>query len=229
MRVAIIQSVYVPWKGFFDMLNRCDVYVIYDSSEYSKGHWHNRNRIKRAAGSPWITIPVKTSGRLGQSIDDVEVSGAWAEKHWTLLTESYHNTRFFAAESKELKSTFEAVSSERYLSVINATFLRFIAARLGLKTRIVVDREFTFGGERTDRLVQICSALGATRYLSGPAAKTYLNEDLFTEAKISVEWMSYGRYATYPQPHGEFEHGVSVIDTLFCCGHEATAAMIAGK
>ena len=228
MRACIVQSFYAPWKGFFDMLGRCDVYVIYDTSNYSKGHWHNRNKIKRPAGPPWMTIPVKTSDRLGQPIDEVEVTGSWAAKHWAMLRESYRDTPFFADESCAIEKLYEDMSGETRLSRINERFLRFLVARLGIKTQIVRDRDFVFGGERNARLVQILQSLGATHYLSGPAAKSYLNESLFKEANIELEWMSYGPYATYPQPHGEFSHVVSVIDTIFCCGPDVRA-MIARR
>src|SRR5579863_2071341 len=99
MRVSIIQSAYIPWRGFFDLIGRCDAYVIYDSAGFSKGHWHNRNRIKRDRGPYWLTIPVSTAGRLGQPIDEVQVAASWADRHWDIIRRSYAKAPGFSQES----------------------------------------------------------------------------------------------------------------------------------
>src|SRR5438105_14073421 len=94
-RIAIIQSAYVPWKGFFDLIGQCDEYVIFDSVQYVKRHWHNRNRIKTANGIEWLTIPVITKGRFEQPIDEVEIEKPWADKHWRALELAYKRAAFF--------------------------------------------------------------------------------------------------------------------------------------
>src|SRR6476660_10521198 len=89
VRISIIQSCYIPWKGFFDLIGRCDEYVIFDSAQYAKRHWHNRNRIKTANGVEWHTIPVITKGRFEQRIDEVEIEKPWADRHWRALVLAY--------------------------------------------------------------------------------------------------------------------------------------------
>lgn len=220
-RIAIIQSSYIPWKGFFDFISNCDVYIIYDSAAFSKGHWHNRNKIKRAHGSPWLTIPVKTADRMGQPLDEVSVADGWAEKHWDIIARSYQDAAHFNTEGGELKKLFKSLAREPLLTRINEGFLRWITAQLGLNTQILRDRSFSFSGDRTDRLVQLCKAVEATHYLSGPSAREYLDVRQMQLADVAVEWMKYGPYRTYPQPHGNFVHEVSVVDTLLCTGPEA--------
>jgi hypothetical protein len=218
VRIAIIQSCYVPWKGFFDLIGRCDIYIIYDSADFSKGRWHNRNRVKRAAGDPWLTIPVNTADRLGQPIEDVTVAGSWAERHWSIIERAYARSPFFAPESPALRQLYESLASERLLTCINERLLRWFAERLGLTTRIVRDRELFFAGDRNERIIALCKAVGADVYLSGPAAQDYLDVAGLARAGVAVEWMAYGPYPEYAQPHGAFEHHVSIIDTLLCCG-----------
>jgi len=218
MRVAIVQSAYIPWKGFFDLIRRCDVYVIYDTAAFSKGHWHNRNRVKRPEGDSWLTIPVITADKLGQPLEEVTVAGSWADRHWCLLQEAYEDATFFSAESRSICKLYQALASERLLTKINEGFIRWLSRRLCLKTHIIRDRELKFSGDRNERLVDLCKSLNATRYLSGPSAKTYLDAAMLERAGITVEWMQYGPYPVYPQPHGDFEHNVSMLDTLFCTG-----------
>ena len=221
MRIAIIQSCYIPWKGFFDLIGRCDRYVMYDSAQFVKGHWHNRNRIKTAAGAKWLTIPVKTSGQLGQPIRDVEVSEKWADRHWSTIKQAYKQARHFADHAELVRSWYEQADKTESLSQINAIFIAGIASLLKLTTTITTDAEYRLEGAPSEKVLAIVRAAGADRYLSGPSAKSYLDESIFAARGIAVEWMDYGPYEPYPQLHGDFVHAVSSLDMLFNTGPEA--------
>jgi hypothetical protein len=220
-RIAIIQSAYIPWRGFFDLLARCDEYVIFDSVQFVKRHWHNRNRIKTPQGPMWLTIPVVSKGRYEQPIDEVEIEKPWAEKHWRALELAYRRAPFFDSFAPTLRSWYERADKETRLTEINALFLREIADLLGLGTRIVRDTAYPQHGAKTERLLGIARAAGADRYLSGPSAKAYFDEPMFAAIGIRVEWMSYEGYPEYPQLHGGFEPAVSVIDLIFNVGPQA--------
>jgi hypothetical protein len=221
LRICIIQSCYIPWKGFFDLIGQCDEYVIYDSAQYVKRHWHNRNRIKTANGVEWLTIPVVTKGRFEQAIDQVEIEKPWAEKHWRSLELAYKRAPFFEQLAPTVRSWYECAEKQARLTEVNAIFLRGIAGLLGLKTRIVGDAAYPAAGAKTERLLAICRAAGADRYLSGPSAREYFEESMFASAGIATEWMNYAGYPEYPQLHGGFEHAVTALDLLFNTGPEA--------
>jgi hypothetical protein len=222
VQIAIIQSCYVPWKGFFDLIGRCEEYVICDRAQYVRRHWHNRNRIKTASGVQWLTIPVIGKGRYEQPIDEVEIEKPWAEKHWRTLELAYRRAPFFEALAPTVRSWYERADKEKRLTEVNALFLREIANLLGLGTRIVRDTAYPAQGVKTERLLAIARAAGADRYLSGPSAKTYFDEALFAAAGIRVEWMRYDGYPEYPQLHGRFEPAVSILDLLFNTGPDAS-------
>jgi WbqC-like protein family len=224
-RVAVIQSCYLPWRGFFDLVSRCDEYVIYDQVAYSKGHWHNRNRIKTAQGPRWITIPVVTSDRLGQPIEEVEVKGGWAESHFDQIRQAYRGAGGTRRYLPRLQEAFEVVGSMRLLTDVNEHFLRLIATDLAIPVKITRDRAYAPVGARSERVLSTCLAAGATHYLSGPSAKVYLDEAIFAEAGITVEWMAYGPYPEYPQLHGAFEGQLSVIDMLLNASADATSIL----
>ncbi len=229
MRIAVIQSCYVPWRGFFDLIGRCDQYVIFDRTQYVKRHWHNRNRIKTASGVEWFTIPVISKGRYGQPIDEVEIEKPRAEKHWRTLELAYRRAPFFEALAPTVRDWYERAAKEKRLTEVNALFLREIASLLGLGTRIVRDTDYPTQGVKTERLLGIARAAGADCYLSGPSAKAYFDESLFASAGIGVEWMSYEGYPEYRQLHGPFEPAVSVLDLLFNVGSEAPGYLHAGS
>jgi hypothetical protein len=221
VRISIIQSCYVPWRGFFDLIGRCDEYVILDHVQYVKRHWHNRNRINTATGPQWLTIPVITTGRRGQTIDAVKVEKPWAEQHWRALELAYRRAPFFDAMAPRVRDWYERAAKEQLLTEINAIFLREIAVLLGLGTRFVRDTAYPVQGAKTERLVAIIRAAGAHCYLTGPSAKAYLDVPLLAGAGVAVEWMSYEGYPQYPQLHGSFEPAVSVLDLLFNVGPDA--------
>jgi hypothetical protein len=221
LRISIIQSCYIPWKGFFDLIGRCDEYVVYDSAQFVKGHWHNRNRIKTAEGTRWLTIPVITSDRLRQSIRDVEISEKWADRHWSSIEQAYRTAVFFREYAPLVMQWYEQADRTNRLSEINLIFISGIASLLGITTRITSDLQYPLAGTRSEKVLSIAQAAGADRYLSGPAAKVYLDESIFAAAGISVEWMSYDNYRPYPQLHGDFVHTVSSLDMLFNTGPDA--------
>jgi hypothetical protein len=226
VRICIIQSCYIPWKGFFDLIGRCDEYVIFDSAQYVKRHWHNRNRIKTDNGLQWLTIPVVTRGRFEQPIDQVEIEKPWADKHWRTLELAYKRAPFFEEFAPAVKSWYERADKEDRLTDVNAIFLHGIAGMLRLNTRLARDTAYPAAGVRTERLLTICRAVGADRYLSGPSAKKYFDESIFASAGITTEWMSYNGYPEYPQLHGGFEHAVSALDLLFNAGPEAARYLL---
>ncbi|MGY4237956.1 hypothetical protein ACVIIW_006903 [Bradyrhizobium sp. USDA 4449] len=221
MLISIIQSCYIPWKGFFDLIGQCDEYVIFDRMQFVKRHWHNRNRIKTANGLEWLTIPVITKGRFDQAIDEVEIEKPWAEKHWRALELAYRRAPFFETLAPLVQGWYERADKEMFLTDINELFTREIAALLRMRTRIVRDTDYPAEGAKTARLIAIAAAAGADRYLSGPSARAYLDESLLATAGIATEWMSYEGYLEYPQLHGQFEHALSVLDLLFNAGPEA--------
>lgn len=221
MRICIIQSCYIPWKGFFDLIGQCDEYVTFDGVQYVRRHWHNRNRIKTANGIEWLTIPVVTKGRFEQPINQVEIEKPWADKHWRALELAYKRAAFFERLAPTVRSWYELAEKKTLLTDVNGVFLNGICGLLGLKTRVVHDTDYPARGTKTERLLGIVQAAGADRYLSGPSARGYFDEPMFSAAGITTEWMSYGGYPEYPQLHGAFEHAVTVLDLIFNTGPDA--------
>jgi WbqC-like protein family len=224
-RVSIIQSAYVPWKGFFDLINRCDEYVVFDQVQFVKRHWHNRNRIKTPGGAQWITIPVLSKSRFEQPICEVEISEPWAEKHWRTIETNYRHALFFKSEGPRIKEWYEKAEKMERLSEVNRFFLNKIKDALALEVTITSDANYPAVSKKTDRLLAICKAAGATHYLSGPSAREYLEVDIFNKSGIAVEWMNYGPYSEYRQINGAFEHNVTILDALLNLGPEAISSI----
>jgi len=227
--MSIIQSNYIPWRGYFDILRKSDEFVIGDNVQYTKQDWRNRNRIKTPNGVVWLTIPVHSASRISASrrIDGIRIADAgWCDTHLQILARSYHKARFFDQVASWLFPLFREVAKEPLLTAINEHLLRGIALRLGIKTRFLRTSDLddgVDGMERSERILALCKAAGATRYLSGPSARSYLNEAMLKENGICVEWMDYSGYTEYPQLWGGFEPNVSIVDLLFNTGSRAAA------
>jgi hypothetical protein len=224
-RVAVIQSSYIPWKGYFDIIAMVDEFVFLDDAQFTRRDWRNRNKIKTSQGVQWLTVPVASKGRFHQAIDETEITEPWIEKHWRSLTVNYRRAAHFEALAPAIQALYEDVAGERYLSQVNARLIGGLCRLLCIATPLRWSRDYPVMGTKTERLLSICRAAGATLYLSGPSARNYLDIELFAAEGIAVEWMDYGGYPTYPQLFGEFEHGVSILDLLFNTGAEAPRFM----
>lgn len=223
-RVAILQSNYIPWKGYFDLIGSVDHFVLYDTAQYTKRDWRNRNIVKTKDGLKWLTIPVIAQNR-DIRIRDVKVADqVWRKKHWSSLQHHYGKSAFFDDFSEALSDLYLNDGSE-YLSDINLRFISFINECLGISTKIHRSEDFSLSDGRSEKLLGMCQDLEATVYLSGPAAKGYLDTELFRRSGIDVEWADYGGYPEYHQLHPPFEHGVTILDLLFNEGPHAQRYM----
>ncbi len=225
-RVAIVQSNYVPWKGYFDLIRLVDEFVLLDDAQFTKRDWRNRNIIKTASGPQWLTIPVQVRGRYHQRIDETRVADpSWAVRHWATLRHAYSRAPAFAWAAAVLEPLYLGVGSDS-LSRVNHRFLHGVCAALGIKTPLTWSTDYDAAGVSTDRLVDLCVQAGATEYLSGPAARAYLDESKFEAEGVTVAWMDYAGYPEYPQLHPPFDHHVSIVDLLFNVGPEARSYLL---
>lgn len=222
MRVVITQSNYIPWKGYFDSIDRADVVVLYDDVQYTRRDWRNRNRIKTAQGLRWLTIPVGVKGKYHQLINEVEVAeSGWTRSHWSSIAQAYTDAPAMAEYRDRLFDLYQRAEKLTMLSDVNHLFLTEMCGWLAIETPFRWSTEFNAPGNPTERLVAICRSLGATTYLSGPAAKSYLEVHRFTDAGIAVEWADYRGFPPYQQPHGDFEEQVSIVDAFLNLGDQA--------
>jgi hypothetical protein len=221
-RVAIVQSSYIPWKGYFDLIRASDEFILLDDVQFTKRDWRSRNRIKTQHGPAWLTIPVRTKGLYRQLIQDTYVSDPrWGEAHWATLRASYARAPFFRTYEDELAALYAPREGDERLSDVNFRFITTMCALLGITTPIKWSTDYDAPTGRNERVIELCRKAGATDYLSGPSARGYLDEAQFNASGIQVQFADYGGYRDYPQPWPPFEHHVSVLDLLFSVGSDA--------
>jgi len=227
LTVVVLQPGYLPWLGFFDQFRRADVFVYYDDVQYDTHGWRNRNRIKTQHGAQWLTVPVRHSGLVLPRILDVAIDGrrGWARKHVESIRQAYARASFLPKYLPALEEVLER-PWERLVD-LDIAVVDLICGWLGLVKP--VERSSTLGitGERSGRLLRICQHFGARVYLSGNAAREYLDTLSFERAGIRVEWQNF-HHPTYPQLHGEFAPFMSVLDLVLNCGDDARAILEGG-
>ena len=225
-RIAIVQSNYIPWKGYFDLIHAVDEFVLFDTVQYTRRDWRNRNRIKTPGGLQWLTIPVATKGRYLEAIDTIEVSDPeWSQRHWRTIAAHYSRAPHFRTLAPQIEELFLTCSETR-LSAINRHFLKGLCRLLGIETPLSWSSRYAMAEGQTERLVSICVAAGASIYLSGPSAASYIDPETFAAAGIGLEYFDYDGYPEYDQLYPPFEHGVSVIDLLLNQGPDAPRYML---
>ena len=221
-RICIVQSCYLPWMGFFDMLSRSQEYIALDCAQYTKRDWRNRNYFKFHSGPGRLTVPVVKGART-MPIESAEIAGdEWAQRHWKSLCQAYAKAPYFAS----YRGYFDPVFADppRMLSALNRALIAACCACLGITTKLSASTDYGRFAGKNERLIALCNAAGATHYLSGPAAQDYLDEAKFNAAGIEVEWMRY-EYPQYRQQHGPFVARLSVLDLIFNEGPNAMAVI----
>ncbi|MEG1052866.1 MAG: WbqC family protein, partial [Janthinobacterium sp.] len=224
-KIAILQSNYIPWKGYFDMIAAVDEFILYDDMQYTRRDWRNRNQIKTPQGVQWLTIPVQVKGKYHQTIRETEIVGTdWVQAHWKALAQNYRRAPHFAAVAAWLEPLYLA-RPNNYLSPLNRRFIEAICTYLGIGTVISDSSDYTLIDGKSERLADLCRQAGGTHYLSGPAARDYIDDAVFDDAGIDLAWFDYAGYPEYAQLGGAFVHGVTILDLLFNCGKEAPRYM----
>jgi hypothetical protein len=202
-----------------------DEFILYDDMQYTRRDWRNRNKIKTKDGAQWLSIPVDVKGKYFQKINETTINDpSWAESHWRTISHTYAKAPYFG-EYRQIFENLYLNNTETYLSKVNYNFLSAICGILGIRTKLSWSSEFELVEGKTERLLDICKQRKATKYISAPAAKAYMDESLFEKEGISVEYMDYSGYPEYRQLYGEFDHAVSIIDLIFNEGPQATKFM----
>jgi hypothetical protein len=224
-RIAILQSNYIPWKGYLDLIAAVDEFILFDDMQFTRRDWRNRNLLKTPQGLQWLSIPVKVKGKYFQKIKDTEISDPdWRPRHWKTIVTHYSKARYFP-QHKSLLEELYLGCSERFLSEINYRFLKALCGLLGITTKLSWSMDYSVCEGKTERLVDLCLQTNATEYLSGPAARDYIMPELFEEANITLKYMDYSGYQEYRQLYPPFQHGVSVIDLILNEGPDARKYM----
>jgi len=226
-RVAILQSSYIPWKGYFDLMRQVDEFILYDDAQYTRRDWRSRNQIKTKDGLLWLTIPVDVKGKFTQAIKDVCVNDrSWNDRHFKTIAAAYARAPHFREYRDTLEELYRGATSAR-LSDINRRFIEGLAKMLGIHTKLSWSMDYELPDGRVERLVALCRQAGATSYLSGPAAREYIGKDarLFADAGIEVSYIDYSGYPEYPQLYPPFVHQVSVIDLIVHMGPSAVECL----
>lgn len=227
-KIAILQSNYIPWKGYFDIINSVDEFIFYDEMQYTNRDWRSRNKIKTPNGVQWLSVPVTTKGHIINKMRIVDakiVDKKWAMSHWNTIKQFYKNTPYFNQYRNTFEQLYAECANEDYLCNVNYKFIYAICAILGIKTKLSFCQDYGLIDGKTERLVDLVKKANGTEYLSGPAAKDYIDEKLFRDANIKLTWMDYSGYPEYPQLYPPFEHAVSVLDLIFNCGPNAMEYM----
>lgn len=214
--LAVIQSHYVPWAGFFDLICGCTDVVLLDSVQFSKNSFFNRNQLQGPNGNFWITIPIKTQGKAGQAISEVEIEGSrWIKKHLSSLEQSLNAAPFFKDCWDVWQQAYRECLTASHLSKVNRIWLKCILQQLKSPVRLHEDFHLIEPErDKNSRLISLCKSVGATTYRTGPKGLDYLDGSRFVAESISVEVIEYGNYYPYRTGSPNLHKPVSMLDNL---------------
>lgn len=227
--VAIMQPTYLPWLGYFDLMDQCDTFVLLDSVQFDRRSWQQRNRVKTPQGELWLTVPVRSKGRRESKISEVEIdrSQRFEETHIRTFEHFYAKAPFYRDSIDELAAILR--KGHTHLAELTIELIGWLRERLGLEGELVRSSTLGVEGKKVELLVAICQRLGADRYISPPGAREYIEEDnLFPEHGIELCYHAY-RHSEYRQLHGPFVPQLSVVDLLLNEGASSLAIIRSGR
>lgn len=229
MIVSINQPAYLPWLGYCHRIAVSDLHIVLDHVEFEKNSFVNRNRVRTDVGWCWLTVPVKTKGHFGElPIDRIQIDNRidWSKKHLRTLQQYYRGAPHFA----EHEAFLAEVYSTRWdaLAGLCEVLTEHFLSGLGINTPLERSSEMQVEGARDELVLNLCRAVGATTYLSGPLGRRYLREELFERAGITVRYHDYVHPA-YPQRHEPFQPFMSVFDLIANCGPESSRFLMGGQ
>ena len=228
---AIMQPTYLPWLGYFDLMDAVDAFVFLDSVQFSHRSWQQRNRIRSATGLQWLTVPVARKGQRDQKIRDVAIADdEFAPAHIRAIELSYARAPHFADYFEPLAAQIRAGAATGKLAELTVGIIRWIAHSLGITTPLASSSELGDVGGRSARLASLCDAVQADGYLSPPGSAEYLHAEraTFDDAGIAVELQAY-EHPVYAQVYEPFLPQAAAIDLLFNAGPEALQILRAGR
>jgi hypothetical protein len=225
MKAVILQPSYIPWRGYFHQIHKADIFVFYDDVQYDKHGWRNRNRVKTHQGTQWLTIPVHGRGAPVQRTPInqilIDFRQPWNRKHWMTLEQSYRKAPYFKQFANWLEALYQ--DPPAYLADFTITLTIEIARQIGIQhTRFIRSSSLEASGTKTDRLLDILTKLDADHYITGPSARSYMDENAFATAGIRLEYMEYN-YPVYEQLYPPYDPQVSILDLIFMTGPDALA------
>jgi hypothetical protein len=214
---CVLQPTFLPWLGWFDIVDQVDLVVTLDDAAFSKQSWQQRNRIRTERGLEFVTVPVRTAGRLGQPIDEVHISSpAFVDTVMGRIQQNYRRAPYYPHLSARLHDVLRKASESGLLCQVNVAVNELLMDELGIVTPSVRASSLGVNGARGERVAAICEAVGAGQYLSPLGAADYLREDResFDRRGIDVVLHAY-EHPRYRQQHDPFEPYASVVDLLF--------------
>ncbi|MGD8665672.1 MAG: WbqC family protein, partial [Desulfobacterales bacterium] len=215
MIVAVHQPQYLPWLGYFDKMRRADVFCYLNDVQYKKNEWQNRNRIKTARGWQWLTVPVRY--HFPEKINEVKINNTtgWQKKHFQALVTNYNRAPFYKTYSTIFEDAF--AGDWEFISELNIHLLAHLREALEIHTKpVVVSSDLELRDEPTDRLIDICKAVGADTYLAGQGGADYMDLERFENDGIRVIFQDF-KHPVYTQLFADFESHLSIVDLLFNC------------
>ena len=229
--IAIMQPTFLPWLGYFSLIDSVDEFIFFDHVQFEKRSWQQRNKIRTYESEIWLSVPVSSKGKQSQSIKDVEImyegKRSPLSKIMSSIDANYKKAPFYAEYSQELLSIFSQES--KYISDLNQTLIRWICEKLEITTPFKRSSNLDVDGSRSDLLVSICESQQATHYISPPGSKIYLDESTaFQDAGVELSYFNY-THPEYMQLHGDFVPYMCVLDLLFNAGPKSSEIMRMGN
>jgi hypothetical protein len=230
--VAVHQPNFMPWIKLLDKILASDVYVAYDTVQYTKSEYHSRQKMKQSTGPVWLTVPVvRAHGEHGhQNLEATRIdnSQGWRQKHLRFLQHEYRKSKYLADVYQMVEGVY--ARNHELLVEMNVALIKAFCTYLGSTTRVVRASSLVHDGDNTERLIQIVRNAGGDTHLTSTfdSPRKYIDWRELEAAGIAIQSQGF-EHPVYGQLRGDFIPDLSALDMLFCCGPETADILAAGR
>ncbi len=227
MQISIMQPTYLPWLGYFDLIDQSDIFVFLDDVQFEKQSWQQRNMIKTNNGWIWLTIPVIQ--KFGQKIAETRINYAnkWNEKHFKSIYYNYHTAAYYNLFNDRLEKIYSF--HHKFLVDFNIMIIQWVCEELGISPQFICSSALSVTGTKTERLINICQKLNANNYLSPLGSKTYIEKNnLFNDSGIILKYQHF-EHPQYSQNTGDFISHLSTLDLILNNGPDSLGIIRSGR
>ncbi len=225
-----MQPTFLPWIGYFALIDRVDEFIIFDHVQFEKRSWQQRNKIKTPSGELWLSVPVSSKGKQGQAIKEAEILYEGdknpLEKIVRSLELNYKKTPFFNEYAEDIFNFFN--SKPQFIADLNLDIIKWVCGILEITTPLIKSSTMELSGTKDMLLVDVCKNRKAEHYISPPGSKVYLEgSDAFENENIMLSYHDYN-HPQYNQMHGDFVPFMCILDLLFNEGNNSVSIIREG-
>lgn len=222
MQIAIMQPTYLPWQGYFSLINAVDEFVFLDDVQFDRRSWQVRNKILLDGKEKLISVSTQKAPR-STCISEIKLSDEveWRNNHANLIENAYKKSAY-KYDVFDIILPFILDKSICKLTSLNINIIEKICYRMGITTKLHYASVLKQSGSKSQHLLSIFNQVNGSTYISPPGSRDYIEtENLFAKANVKVKYFQFDHVKYNHADNTEFVPFMSIVDLVANVGFDS--------